>query len=633
MFDWVYDIESYPNIFSIGFKNATTKITFEISWRTNETEDLINFLMQLKATGDRLIGFNNLGYDYPVLHYIIENQSYINALDIYNKSNSIIKTPWDNRFVNVIWDDQQHVPQIDLYKIHHFDNPAKATSLKVLEFNMRSDFIEDLPFEPGKLLSWDECDQLISYMWNDIDETEKFYRESAEQIAFREALTRKYDRNFLNHNDTKIGKDYIIMKLEEALPGSCYDRSSGRREPRQTLRKCVHVKDILFPYIQFQRPEFQRMIKWFRTQTITDTKGAFKDVNCTLDGFQFNFGTGGIHGSVDPCIVKSDNENMILDVDVASYYPNLAIKNNLFPEHLGHQFCDIYQDVYEQRKNYPKGTIENAMLKLALNGVFGDSNNVYSVFYDPQYTMAITINGQLLLCVLAELLMQSDQIQMLQVNTDGLTVKCPRALRPWINEVCVWWEKLTNLELESVEYNRMFIRDCNNYIAEKIDGKLKRKGVYCHERPTENPATQEVPWHKNHSALVVPKAAEAALVNGTDIKEFVENHKDPYDFMLRTKVPRNSKLAWVDYHGTDNIIQNVSRYYISVMGGDLVKLMPPTATMIRNGKTATRRIGINTGWKVTECNDIRKYNPDDVEFAWYTKEAEKLVKPLVKGII
>lgn len=44
---------------------------------------------------------------------------------------------------------------------------------------------------------------------------------------------------------------------------------------------------------------------------------------------------------------------------------------------------------------YAKGTPENAMLKLALNSVYGDSNNQYSVFYDPMYTMKITVNGQL----------------------------------------------------------------------------------------------------------------------------------------------------------------------------------------------------------------------------------------------
>ena len=125
------------------------------------------------------------------------------------------------------------------------------------------------------------------------------------------------------------------------------------------------------------------------------------------------------------------------------------------------------------------------------------------------------------------------------------------------------------------------------------------------------------------------KAAEAALVRGEDIRTFIENHGDIYDFMLRTKVPRSSKLVWVDYHGQDNPLQNVTRYHISVLGGDLIKLMPPTQRMINEGKTDDRRIGINAGWKVTPCNNISECNPDDIECDWYVQEAEKLVNPLL----
>jgi len=73
--------------------------------------------------------------------------------------------------------------------------------------------------------------------------------------------------------------------------------------------------------------------------------------------------------------------------DLSSMYPNIAISNRVFPAHLGEKFCDIYQDMYEQRKSFGKGTPENAMLKLALNGTYGKSNDKYSVFYDPKFTM------------------------------------------------------------------------------------------------------------------------------------------------------------------------------------------------------------------------------------------------------
>jgi hypothetical protein len=628
MTDHTYDIETYPNIFTFSSKNSETgeRHRFEISWRVNQVAELMQFLMQLRANGDRMVGFNNQAFDYPVLHFIIENHQSITVADIYHKANQIINTHWNNRFAHVIWDDQQHIPQIDLLKVHHFDNTARLTSLKVLEFNMRSQNIEDLPFPPGTLLNWTECDELIVYNDHDVDETEKFYFESVNKIKFREELSVKYDRNFLNHNDGKIGKDYTIMEMERMMPGSCYDYSSGSRKPRQTARDQVVVRDIIFPYVQFDHPEFQRILNWFEAQVITDTKKAFGEVNCSIRGFQFDFGTGGIHGSVSSQIVESDEEYMIEDWDVASYYPNLGIRNKLFPHHLSENFCNIYEDVFNQRKGYKKGTAENLMLKLALNSVYGDSNSKYSPFYDPQYTMSITINGQLLLCMLAEKLMSHAQVEMIQINTDGMTIRYHRSLKEWVHSLADWWMQVTNLELEHVEYNRMFIRDVNNYIGEYPDGKLKRKGAYCHERAAENPSTQEIEWHKKHSALVIPKAAEAALVRGEDIRTFVENHSDIHDFMMLAKVNRTDKLFIEDYHGVETEIQKTSRFYVSVMGYDLIKVMKP---LPKNPGVWRRGAfpGIKT-WKVTICNDMSHCNPDDIEFEYYIKEAEKLVNPL-----
>lgn len=146
-------------------------------------------------------------------------------------------------------------------------------------------------------------------------------------------------------------------------------------------------------------------------------------------------------------------------------YPNIAISNDVYPKHLSTEFCTIYQDVYEQRKSYKKGTVENLMLKLALNGVYGDSNNQYSPFFDPQYTMTITINGQLTLCLLAEKLMEIEGLKLIQINTDGITVRLPRSKREEYNSVCKSWEQQVKLQLEFVNYSKMFIRDCNNYIS------------------------------------------------------------------------------------------------------------------------------------------------------------------------
>lgn len=463
-----YDIETYPNYFSVGLTHSDTGQYwyFEISTRRNDLAMLIMFIDTMRQQGCEMVGYNNVGFDYPVLHFIYENhRAGVSVREIYNKAMSIINAPHNARFAHMVWERDWIVPQIDLFKIHHFDNVARATSLKVLEFNMRMSSIEDLPFEPGTELREDQMDITKDYMKHDIVATGLFHKESVKQIEFRRQLTEKYDRNFMNHNDTKIGKDYFIMELERKNPGCCYTSVNGKKVMRQTVRESIALGDIIIDYIDFEQPEFKRILNWFKSQVITETKGSIKDVNCTINGFQYDFGTGGIHGATSPGIYESDSDFIVESRDVKSYYPNLAISNRFYPEHLGESFCDIYKDMYDQRQTYAKGTSENAMLKLALNGTYGDSNNKYSPFYDPQFTMSITVNGQLLLCMLVEQLLKVPSLEMLMINTDGLEYRVRREYVPHIDNVCVWWERLTGLELESDVYRKLCIRDCNNYIG------------------------------------------------------------------------------------------------------------------------------------------------------------------------
>lgn len=616
--DYIYDLEVYPNFFSAAFEHAASDKTwyFELSCERDDINDLVEFIYQLSRLNARLVGFNNLGFDYPIIHMICKNTyglNFTNA-DIFTKCDAIINGGWDNRFAHVVWESDWIVEQVDLFKIHHFDNLARSTSLKVLEFNMRSHNIEDLPFPPGVDLPLHALPVIRKYNKHDVTETKKFYMHSLPNIKMREELTEKYNKNFINHNDTKIGKDYFIMKLEERIPGSCYYKDhNDKKKPRQTVRKSIPLADVIFPYIKFEQPEFNRILSYFRSQNITETKGVFTKLHCTVGNFDYHFGVGGIHGSIDSSIVEADDDYMLIDVDVASYYPNIAIKNRLYPEHLSEQFCDIYLDVYEQRKATPKKSPENAMLKLALNGVYGDSNNVYSPFYDPAYTMAITINGQLLLCMLAEQLIKIEGLSVVQINTDGLTVRVPRVNDWYVDNVCWWWQDFTKLTLERVEYSRMFVRDVNNYIGEYTDGKLKRKGAY----------EYELDWSKNHSAIIVAKAAEAVLVRGEDVTTFITNHNDYMDFMLRAKVPRSSRLVGVDPAGNDQPLQNITRYYVTHQGVELVKIMPPLARK----PDVWRRIGIDVGWKVAPCNNLSDVRLP-INYEYYIEKANKLITKL-----
>ncbi len=632
--DFVYDIETYVNMFSCDITHVATRTRwiFEVSDRRDQSRHFFEMLYWIKSVGGRMFGFNNEGFDWPVVQHLMEIYAAtgrFTALDAYRKAQQIIDSQNSNRFAHTVWPSDRLVVQGDLFKIHHFDNPARSTSLKKLEIAMRARKVIDLPYSPHDPLTSEQMDEVITYMCHDVSETTAFYEHSADQMKLRDELAAKYPAmgDVLNFNDTKIGKKFFEMKLEEAMPGSCYERVNNRRQPRQTLRDSIALAEVISPKVSFQRPEFQRVCEWLRAQVLTrgeiegmrtdevETKGVFKDVSANLDGFSFDFGTGGIHGSLKAQTVRATETHDLIDVDVASYYPNLAIANRWFPKHLSEAFCDIYLQVYEMRKEHKKGTSENSMLKLALNGVYGDSNNKYSPFYDPQYTMAITINGQLYLCMLAEWLLAKTAGTMVQINTDGLTMLVPKENRAIYDATCKEWEAHTGLELEAVDYREMHIRDVNSYIAVSTKGKVKRIGAYTYETPMENPGKPERGWHKDHSALVIPRAAEAAMVTGADIAEFIMNYRDPFAFMLSVKVPRSSTLRWGDER-----VQNVCRYYVSTKGMPLVKSMPPLA-----GKDEWRDFAVEKGWNVALVNDATAFDWADVNWLYYIEEARKLV--------
>lgn len=603
----VYDIETYPNVFTLAAEHVDYPITwqFEISpWR-DDSKAIMEWMWWIKQNNGQMVGFNNVGFDYPVVHLLVQQQGKATAATLYNKAQAIISSfDGAGRFAHMVYPSDRFVEQLDLFKIHHFDNRARSTSLKVLEFNMRADNVSDLPFPVGSHLTQEQVQVLREYNAHDVTMTKRFYFETLEQIDFRTALTKKHDRDFMNHSDVKIGKEIFQMELEK-VGVHCYKYGPNGREPVQTKRASIRLIDCIPKFIQFNNSEFDRVHQWLKQQVITETKGVFKDLNAKVGGLEFVFGTGGIHASVENRVYEADDEMMILDVDVTSLYPSIAIEQGYYPEHLGKQFVDVYRKLRTQRISYKKGTAENAMLKLALNGVYGASNDQFSVFFDPQFTMKVTLSGQLMLAMLAERLLSTPFLEIIQANTDGITLYLPKVAHGMVEFICADWEKLTNLTLESVEYKRMAIADVNNYIAVGLDGKTKRKGKY----------EYEMEWHQNHSALVIAKVAEQVLVHGAPIRETVTNWHDRMDFMLRVKVPRTSHLLWGEQQ-----VQNTCRYYVSKGGQALTKVMPPLAKKPDHW----RRIGVESGWTVCVCNDIADATLP-INYSYYINEVEKLV--------
>lgn len=641
----VYDIETYPNVFTMVAIDCASEeeFLFEISDRINDGHRLVEFLRSPLLKN--MIGFNNINFDYPVIHFIdshIRSHHSIDALTVYKKAMSIIDSR-DNKFKHIIWENDRIVPQIDLFKVHHFDNMARSTSLKRLEFNMRSESVIELPYNPSKMLLPSEIDNLIEYNRYDVLQTLKFFRKSYREIELRKNLTEKYNKDFMNKNDPSIGSDFFIMNLEKINPGCCYRKINGKKKIVQTHRSKINLDDIILPFINFETLELKNVLTFLKSKTINQTKGVFNGLTADIGGIKAKFGTGGIHASVDNTKYEACNGYIIEDWDVTSYYPQLAVKHNFHPEHLGESFCHVYQELFEERKKHKKGTPENAMLKLALNGVYGKSNSTYSPFYDPQYTMSITINGQLLLCMICEKLTKNPKIQLIQMNTDGFTLYYPEEENQYVLGCVQWWEALTHLSLESARFKRMFIRDVSSYLCELSNGEIKRKGAYNYEKE----------WHENHSALIIPKAAEQYLLYGVPIKGYIMSpNRDVFDFMLNTKVNKNCHL----YHG-EKKVQRLSRYYISNEGLPLTKIHPPNGPLgkfkLKHGispleaskileevgdewderihmKSKTRYevrpVQLNVGYLTTIVNEMPQELPIPINYEYYIGETKKLTE-------
>lgn len=637
----VYDIETFPNCFTLAMECLHTeqKAVWEVSPKRDDRQYLIEWLTWLARSTTPMIGFNNIHFDYPVIHSFFHNPR-ATYDDLYAKAMQIIDG--NDRFGNTVWADNRFAPQIDLFKIHHFDNRAKSTSLKWLEINMRSENVVDMPVEVGTALSADQVDHYLKpYNKHDVSETKKFAHYSSNAIGFRMGLIDQFGIDVLNWSDSKIGSETVIKEIGKEL---CYDYSSGRRKIRQTVRTSIPINDIIFPYVQFQNPEFQRVENYLRQQTLTKdefdesikTKGVFTNLKAHVGGMDYDFGVGGIHGSLERKAFVATEDWLIKDIDVVSKYPSIGIVNRLSPAHLGDAFCSVYAELPKRRKHWQeikgKKCVEANSIKLGGNSVYGNSNNKYSPFYDPQYTMTVTINGQLMLCMLAEQLAEVPTLQMIQINTDGMTYVVHRDYLDLTKQIENWWEQLTALELEEQFYTRMWIRDVNSYISESYDGTLKQKGAYWHPDPDDYhgsiSSSQPPAWHKNLSNVASVRAAVAHMTTGADIETWLRFNTDPYDFMCAVKAKGKDRLfygggvreyyhegqlidrkryceIWYCYRqqfeekggyltidgangpdpswaglevreiGGQIEVQRTSRYYVSVQGGELIKKAPP----------------------------------------------------------
>jgi hypothetical protein len=598
----IYDLETYRELFLFvcTFEGTDQFAVYECSRRRNDAAGIRDLVM---GTPDLvMVGFNSLTFDYPIVHWLIgaiesgETERLGGAgvaMRCHELGNAIIGNA--ERHAYTVWPRHQLAPQLDLMRVHHMDNAARRTSLKALQCAMRSPSVVDLPIAPGADLSEADMDTVIRYGVHDVQETARFLALSADAVRFRESL----GTEFLATSDAGIGKKILRTALEQVRPGCT---------ARGTWRDKIELRDIILPGIAFTRRPFTEMLARFQEMTVDarNVKGSFPDTRVFEAGLSFKFGLGGLHGSRNRVTYRTNDEYEIVDVDVTSYYPTLALANGLAPEHLHDVFGPVYQDLFDRRMATPKSSPDNKALKLCLNGVFGDSGSEHSPFLDVAFMLGITVNGQLFICMLAEALSAIQGVEIIQVNTDGVTLYMQRDRRDQVDDVLSWWQTGTRLKLEESHYETFWIRDVNNYLALKPGGAVKRTGAYEHEKE----------WWEDPSALCIARATEQCLLTGVDPATAIRDQlaSDPWGFLLRVRAKGRDQFECGGFP-----VQKTVRYYLSATGLPLVKIMPPLP-----GKETIRRNSIQKGQLVRLANTFDG-SLIDVDLNWYTREVVKLV--------
>lgn len=571
--NWVIDYETLIDCTILVAEHYTgeQKHVFSISSMGNQLPELVNFLEANKKNDEWHISFNGLSFDSQITEYILRNKTMLLTLTgvevaglVYKKAQDIIYRQ-ENKEFSEFSERDLSIRQIDVFKLNHWDNPAKRSSLKWIQFSMDWHNLLDMPIHhTTKIETKEQLDTVITYCINDVKSTKQIMHLSKEQIMLRKSLTSEYKIPLFSASEPRISKELFLMFLSEEMGVKKYDLKNLR-----TKRDLIKVKDIILPYTKFKTKPFQMLLDNFNDLVINarDTKGGFK-YHMTYKGVQTDFGLGGAHGCTKSGVYESSDSMIIMSSDVTSFYPNLAIRNKWSPAHLPKEiFCDKYEWFFEERKKLPKKDPKNYVYKIILNSTYGLSNDENSFLYDPEFTMRITINGQLTLMMLYEMLSEGipGSIPLMQ-NTDGVEMIIPVEHKQRYLDICAEWEKITNLQLEHDQYTKMIIGDVNNYIAVNTAGKSKCKGRFEYDN---------LALHKNKSHLIIPKALYAYFVDDILPEQFLQDNRNIFDYCAGVKIKGDwefQQTCIINREITRQTLQKTLRYYISTKGCKIYKV-------------------------------------------------------------
>lgn len=620
---YVYDIEVFPNVFHCTVKNTETGELhkFEISCRSNQLDELVEFFHTINTnhtfgdlyttdiqfkTDKLFCGYNNLHYDNAIINYIID---YYNTMkykgyrticrSIFNLSKVITDSSEDD--INA-WKKWKYMVCFDSFDLLTmlYSNKLRV-GLKEIQVTMQYKNVQEFVTDWQADLPESQIDSMIEYNINDVNSTEELLNRCKKDIDLRIAIEDEYGVRVLSKDGVNIGMKILTQKYLEKTGQTWWD-IKDLRSPMSV----IPLNAVILPFIKYDNPILQKVLADMKSQIVSPGRKGYEN-KFVFEGLQYSVGVGGIHSVNKPEIIIPKEDELLIDIDVASLYPSMLIEYGFYPKHLGPEFLEVYKQIKDERieAKHNGNKVKNETLKLALNGLSGNLQNEHNFCYSPFAVMQIRINGQLLLLMLAEKLTQLG-CRIVQANTDGLFVLLKKDVYSKVNKVCRDWEQLTKLTLEEERFKAMYQYAINDYFAIAEDDSVKEKGMFI----------TTVKLGKGLTPKIIPKAVINFFKNGVPVEETIKGCQDIRDFLMSEKT---GKQWHVEYNNKEQ--QRTNRFYASTNGAYLWKWKGEDAKQYQNMLTAS-------GVTLLNYLDDKPIEERKINYRYYIMEAYKIIREL-----
>lgn len=602
----VADTECYRDYWSIGFKSPESGRTRVYEYFDGNPLDKKSIASIFRRC--TVVTFHGIGYDLPMIMLAMSGAT---NQELKDGSDELIQygTPhWvfmERHGLSI----PDFVDHIDLMSVS--PGAPQMPSLKIYAGRLHSRKMQELPIDPDDSIGEMERQALLSYLPNDLDCTIDLYNDLKAQLDLRAVMSAEYGIDLRSKSDAQIAEAVIKHEIE---------RLTGTRLYKPDIRAGSFQYKVP-AFIEFQTPALQAVLDEIRTLKfgidhagIVQMPDYLKDLKIPIGHSVYRMGIGGLHSSETRVSHYSDDEFVLLDRDVTSYYPNIILGSGLYPKTIGPSFLKVYRSIYDRRiaaKRAGKKDISES-LKITLNGAYGKLGSPYSVLYAPELMIQVTLTGQLSILMLIEQ-MELRDMHVVSANTDGFVTKVPRDRRWQFNATCFDWELQTGFNLEETEYRSLHSRDVNNYLSVAIDKdklKIKEKGAFAASGPGLPGAAGQ---KKNPNMDICTDAVVAYLKDGVPIEDTIEWCTDPRKFLT---VRRVTGGAMKD----DLPIGKALRWYYSkdVQGGFVYA---------KNGNAVPESIGARLMMELTDRV------PADLDFDYYIREAYAILQDLGVEVI